>query len=84
MDWLTDSNSKHREGTVWQRRFWEYSIRDERDFQAHLRYIHLNPAKHGLVERVADWPFSTFLRHVQAGVYPMVWSAPPEPSAGRE
>jgi putative transposase len=83
-DWVTESKRKHREGTVWQRRFWEHSIRDERDFEAHLSYIHFNPVKHGLVERVADWPFSTFRRYVQAGVYPMDWSAPPEPFGGRE
>jgi putative transposase len=83
-DWITESKRKHREGTVWQRRFWEHSIRDERDFEAHLSYIHFNPVKHGVVERAADWPFSTFHRYVQAGVYPMDWSAPPEPFGGRE
>ncbi len=32
-DWLTDSKRKHREGTVWQRRFWEHVIRDDRDYK---------------------------------------------------
>jgi putative transposase len=43
---------------VWQRRFWEHTVRDERDFQAHVDYIHYNPVKHGLVERVREWPYS--------------------------
>jgi putative transposase len=29
------SSRKHRESTVWQRRFWEHQIRDERDFERH-------------------------------------------------
>jgi putative transposase len=40
---------------LWQRRFWEHTIRDEGDFERHVDYIHFNPLKHGLVERVRDW-----------------------------
>ena len=72
-DWMTESKRKHREGTIWQRRFWEHMIRDDRDFEAHVDYIHFNPVKHGLVEKVADWPFSTFHRFVGAGLYPKDW-----------
>ena len=36
---------------IWQRRFWEHAIRDDRDFERHLDYIHYNPVKHGFVER---------------------------------
>ncbi|HSX69405.1 MAG TPA: hypothetical protein VLF16_00620 [Pseudomonas sp.] len=56
-----------READVWQRRFWEHLIRDEADFAAHVDYIHANPLKHGLVERVSDWPLSSFHRYVQRG-----------------
>src|ERR1700728_2195277 len=45
---------------LWQRRFWEHTIRDEKDFERHIDYIHFNPVKHGLVSRVCDWPFSSF------------------------
>jgi putative transposase len=34
---------------IWQRRYWEHSIRDQRDFGRHFDYIHFNPVKHGLV-----------------------------------
>jgi len=67
------SAGKHRESTIWQRRFWEHQIRDGRDFERHLDYIHFNPLKHGHVERVADWPYSTFHRYVRAGVYAPDW-----------
>ena len=58
---------------VWQRRFWEHTIRDARDFRMHLDYIHLNPVKHGLAERVRDWPWSTFHQYVLRGWYEPDW-----------
>jgi putative transposase len=48
--------------------------RDEADFRAHMDYVHINPLKHGLVERLADWPHSTFHRLVERGVYPPDWA----------
>jgi putative transposase len=58
---------------IWQRRYWEHLIRDEADFRAHMDYVHFNPVKHGLVRRVSDWPYSTFHRLVEEGVYPADW-----------
>jgi len=67
---------------IWQRRYWEHTIRDERDYAAHMDYTHFNPVKHGLVHHPADWPFSSFRRCVAAGVYPASWAGsggePPE------
>ncbi len=60
---------------VWQRRFWEHAIRDERDFERHADYIHYNPVKHGHATRAADWPHSTFHRFVRRGVYSLDWGA---------
>jgi putative transposase len=68
------SRLKHRDGGVWQRRYWEHRIRDEKDYQNHVDYIHYNPVKHGLVEVVVDWPYSTFHRDLKAGVYPVGWA----------
>ncbi|HSM98587.1 MAG TPA: transposase, partial [Gallionella sp.] len=45
--WVTASKLKHRESTIWQRRFWEHQIRNENDFDSHVDYIHFNPVKHG-------------------------------------
>lgn len=58
---------------VWQPRFWEHTIRDDKDFAHHVDYIHYNPVKHGLVTRIIDWPYSSFHRYVNAGVYPPDW-----------
>ena len=60
---------------IWQRRFWEHTIRDEKDLECHVDYIHYNPVKHGHVSRPADWPHSSFRRYVQRGIYPLDWSA---------
>ena len=69
----TPSRQKHRESTIWQRRFWEHQIRDENDFERHMDYIHFNPVKHGYVQQVRDWPHSTFHRYVREGAYAMDW-----------
>jgi len=58
---------------VWQRRYWEHTIRDDRDYGTHMDYIHFNPVKHGLVADVKEWPFSSFSRCVSAGLYPADW-----------
>lgn len=60
---------------IWQRRFWEHAIRDETDFERHADYIHYNPVKHGHARRAADWPYSSFARYVQRGVYSLDWGA---------
>ena len=58
---------------IWQRRFWEHTIVDERDYWQHVNYVHFNPFKHGLVERVADWPYSSFHKAVESGIYSRNW-----------
>jgi putative transposase len=58
---------------IWQRRFWEHTLRDERDFAAHVDYVHFNPVKHRHVRAVRDWPYSTFHRYVAEGVYAEDW-----------
>ena len=71
---LSQVRAKRGERGIWQRRFWEHLIRDEADFRAHMDYVHINPLKHGLVRRVADWPYSTFHRLVAQGIYPLDWA----------
>jgi putative transposase len=69
-----DSRGEYR---LWQRRFWEHTIRDERDLETHVDYIHYNPVKHGLVTRVADWPYSSFHRYARLGWVSSDWAADP-------
>jgi putative transposase len=59
---------------LWQRRFWEHTIRDDRDFARHVDYVHFNPVKHGLAQRVCDWPYSSFHRYVRQGLVPDDWA----------
>jgi putative transposase len=63
-----------RESAVWQRRFWEHTIRDEADFRAHVAYCWGNPVRHGLVERAVDWPFSSIHRDVRLGRVAAEWA----------
>jgi putative transposase len=67
------SRARHRERAVWQRRFWEHTVRDEDDLQRCVEYIHWNPVKHGLAEHVLDYPWSTFHRYVRLGEYDRAW-----------
>jgi len=65
----------HGERPVWQRRYYEHLVRDDEDWRRHMDYIHYNPVKHGLVERVADWPWSSFRQSVARGWYPEDWGS---------
>ena len=67
------SRIKRREATIWQRRFWEHTIRDDADYGRHVDYIYYNPVKHGLVKHVRDWPHSSFHRYVREEFYPENW-----------
>ncbi len=71
---LSDVRRANGERGIWQRRFWEHTIRDDRDYAAHIDYVYFNPVKHGLVSRVRDWPHSSFHRDVAAGIYPADWA----------
>ena len=59
----------------WQPRYWEHTIRDQDDLQAHADYIHINPVKHGLVERAIDWPHSSFHKFLRRGLLPADWAS---------
>jgi putative transposase len=67
------SRQKRKERNLWQRRFWEHLIRDERDYALHCDYIHYNPVKHGLCVKPQDWPFSSIHRFIAEGIYPPDW-----------
>jgi putative transposase len=70
---ISASRLSKGERGIWQRRYWEHTLRDECDLARHVDYIHFNPVKHGHTARVKDWPFSSFHRMVRAGVYPEDW-----------
>ena len=71
---VSASRIKRGERGIWQRRYWEHLIRDQSDFNAHMDYIPINPVKHGLVNQVKDWPYSTFHKLIEQGVYESDWA----------
>jgi putative transposase len=67
---ISISRQKRKERNLWQRRFWEHFIRDEKDFGKHCDYIHYNPVRHRLCNLPQDWKYSTIHRLIAQGVYP--------------
>lgn len=75
-------SAPRQDSGVWQRRCWEHLVRAEADLGMHVDYVHYNPVKHGIVLRVADWPYSTFHGAVKRGKYANDWGNV-EPAATR-
>jgi putative transposase len=50
----------------WQKRYYDFNIRNHPQFVEKLSYIHRNPVKRGLCERSEDWEWSSF-RHYATG-----------------
>jgi len=48
-----------RSGRFWEEGFYDHQIRDRRDFDSILEYVHNNPVTAGLVQTPQDWPYST-------------------------
>ncbi len=69
----TDNSLVSRTISIWQKRFWEHEIRDEKDLNNHIDYLHYNPLKHGYASRVRDWPYSSFHKYVERGYYAIDW-----------
>ncbi len=81
----TCSQLNKREKGIWQRRFWEHTIRNEDDWRRHMDYVHYNPVKHGYVDSPAMWPHSSFLHAVRKGWYPYDWGeTEPQTTLGLE
>jgi putative transposase len=68
------SHRKRGEKGIWQRRFWEHHIRSPEAYRALVQYCWINPVKHGLVSRAADWPYSSIHRDIRLGRVEPEWS----------
>lgn len=71
---ISPSRSTKGERGIWQRRYWQHTIKSDLDFVRHADYIHFNPVKHGFVKTVDKWPHSSFHRFVKLGKYPSNWA----------
>lgn len=72
---ISDSKVKKREKGIWQRRYWEHTILDEKDLYKLLDYIHYNPVKHGYAKAVKDWEYSSFKKFVKRQNYDINWGS---------
>ena len=72
-EYRSASRQAKGERGIWQRRYWEHLIRDERDYANHVDYIHYNPVKHGHVERASTWQYSSIHRYIRAGLMERDW-----------
>ncbi len=72
-DSISDSRKKKGERGIWQRRFWEHTLRDDADYAQHVDYIHYNPVKHGFVAKPIDWQHSSLHQFVKCGILKAGW-----------
>lgn len=50
----------------WQKRYYDFNVRDHEQFVEKLRFIYRNPVQRGLCQNPQDWPWSSF-RHYATG-----------------
>jgi putative transposase len=62
-----------RQRKIWQNRFWDHIIRDEKDMNNHLDYIHYNPVKHGIVNDPFEYHLSSLGGFLNQGLYERGW-----------
>lgn len=51
---------------LWQKRYFDRNVRDNREFERKLRYTHWNPVMADLVQKPQDWKWSSY-RHYLTG-----------------
>jgi putative transposase len=64
-----------REKGLFQRRFYEHTILNQDELNNHINYIHYNPVKHGYVQSVKDWEYSSFHKYVKNNLYDKNWGS---------
>ena len=81
---VTPSRKRKGERGIWQRRYWEHQIRDEKDMENHVDYIHYNPVKHGYVKRAADWQYSSIHKYIRDSKLDENWGYDEQCDAGAD
>ena len=56
------SRHKKRYKAIWQKKYYEHTIKNEKDWYETMAYMQYNPIKHGLVKKVEEWEYSSFVR----------------------
>jgi putative transposase len=61
------------QGRIWQSRFWDHIIRNEKDLNCHIDYIHYNPVKHGLTKSPFEYRYTSIHEYQKNGYYQKDW-----------
>jgi len=57
---LSHSSYHRKLSGIWQKRFYEHTIRNENDWLEKMNYIQYNAVKHGLVDNWDQWKYTSF------------------------
>jgi len=60
---LSPSSYQRKLSGIWQKRFYEHTIKDEKDWLQKMNYIQHNAVKHELVEDWNQWEYSSFVKN---------------------
>ena len=55
--------------SIFQRRYFEYTICSQEALNNNINYIHYNPVKHGYAKNLKDWKYSSFHKFVEDKFY---------------
>ena len=70
VSYVQSYNHKYkRKGRLFRSHLQHIAVNSDVYLKFLCHYIHYNPVKHGLVEAVEDWPWSTYHRFVRDGFY---------------
>lgn len=69
---ISESMKKRNEKGIWQRRYYDHIIRNEKDLCKHIDYIHFNSMKHYNIAP-KYWQFSSFDKFVKNNLYDINW-----------
>jgi len=61
---LTTSSYHRKLSGIWQKRFYEHTIRNEKDWLEKMHYIQHNAIKHGYVNNCEQWQYSSFTKNL--------------------
>ena len=57
---LSRSSYRRKRSGIWQKRYYEHTIRNEKDMLEKMQYLYHNPIKHGYVDEADRWEYSSF------------------------
>ena len=58
---LEQSTARHKKGMnpIWQKRYYEHTIRGEKDYLRCIEYMKNNPIKHNIIENEETWKYTS-------------------------